>query len=180
MDRISFVNELGKLRPSSTFLALKGYRNAAAEIANYSIAFHISYDNALKRSIEVLEKLVLNSDMERMAREDLLESFQNSLANSPNLSDRERGYKHFTDDDGSYVKGIKLHIATDTLHIYGLVVHKRVLMPGNYKKVNSSAFTITKNKLRYLTHVGKFRQFKILPSQVDSISVENLSLLPPE
>ena len=52
-------------------------------------------------------------------------------------------------------------------------------MPGMYAKTNKKPLTVAKDKLRYLTPVGKFRQFKILPSQVDSISVENLSLLPP-
>jgi hypothetical protein len=53
-------------------------------------------------------------------------------------------------------------------------------MPGLYTKGNRRPLTVAKDKLRHLTPVGKFRQFKITPSQLDSISVENLSLLPPE
>jgi hypothetical protein len=92
----------------------------------------------------------------------------------------EDGYTRFFDDNGSYIKGVKLHTATDTLHIYGLVVHKRLIIPGNYKTVNSKPLTIAKDKLRHLTPVGKFRQFRLLPEQVDAIAVEGLHLLPPD
>lgn len=183
MDQLQFVTELAKLRPGSTFLAVKGYRNEASEVADYSIAFHFSYENALKRSIEVLAGLDLQTDLEKQARAELIDSFARSLAkgaSSPELEDRDPTYSYFTDDAGNYVKGVKLHMASDTLHLYGLVVHKKVLLPGFYAKKNRRELTIAKDKLRYLTPVGKFRSFKMLPSQVDSISVQNISLLPPE
>lgn len=182
MNNTDFIAELGKLRPSATFLTLKGYRNEASEIADYSVAFHISYENALKKSIAVLSALDLQGDLEKQARFELLDSFAKSLARgagSPELEERDPTYSYFKDDDGNYIKGVKMHDATWTLHLYGLVVHKRVLMPGIYKHVNHRPLTIAKDKLRHLTPVGKFRQFKLLSSQVDNIAVEKLSLLPP-
>jgi hypothetical protein len=183
MDNLKFVNELSKLRPGSTFLTVRGYRNEASEIADYSIAFHFSYENALKKSIEVLSKLDLTEKLELQARTELLNSFAMSLARgaaSPELEERDPTFSYFKGDDGNYVKGVKLHAASDTLHLYGLVVHKRVLMPGLYASKNRRPLTVAKDKLRYLTPVGKFRSFKMTPFQVDSISVENVSLLPPE
>lgn len=183
MDTQTFVTELGKLRPSSTFLTLRGYRNEASEIADYSIAFHMSYENALKRSIKVLAELELTGDLEKQARFELLDSFAKSLARgaaSPELEERDPTYTYFKDDDGNFIKGVKYHPGKDTVYLYGLIVHKRVLLPGMYKDKNSASLTVAKNKLRYLTPVGKFRSFKMTPSQVDSITVENLSLLPPE
>lgn len=183
MDNLKFVSELSKLRPGSTFLTVRGYRNEASEIADYSIAFHFSYENALKKSIEVLSKLDLTEKLELQARTELLNSFAMSLARgaaSPELEERDPTFSYFKGDDGNYVKGVKLHAATDTLHLYGLVVHKRVLMPGLYASKNRRPLTVAKDKLRYLTPVGKFRSFKMTSFQVDSISVENVSLLPPE
>lgn len=183
MDNLKFVSELSKLRPGSTFLTVRGYRNEASEIADYSIAFHFSYENALKKSIEVLSKLDLTEKLELQARTELLNSFAMSLARgaaSPELEERDPTFSYFKSDDGNYVKGVKLHAATDTLHLYGLVVHKRVLMPGLYVSKNRRPLTVAKDKLRYLTPVGKFRSFKMTPSQVDYIAVENVSLLPPE
>ena len=179
MDNLQFVTELAKLRTGSTFLVLKGYRNEASEVADYNIVFHMSYENALKKSIEVLSELTLTGDLEKLARLDLISSFTKSLGNPVKVEDRESAYAYYVDDDNTPIKGVKLHVATNTLHLYGLVVNKRVYMPGMYAKTNKKPLTVAKDKLRHLTPVGKFRQFKILPSQVDSISVENLSLLPP-
>lgn len=183
MDTQQFVTELGKLRTSSTFLTLNGYRNEASEIADYSIAFHFSYENALKKSIETLAEMELTSDLEIQARAELLNSFAMSLArgaSSPELEERDPTYMYFTNDDGDYIKGVKYHPAKEMLYLYGLVVHKRVRLPGIYQTKNKRPLTEAKDKLRYLTRVGKFRSFRITPAQVDSISVENLSLLPPE
>lgn len=183
MDQKQFVSELSKLRPGSTFLTVKGYRNEASEIADYSLAFHFSYENALKKSIDVLKGLKLKTALEKKARKELLASFERSLAKgagSPELEERDPTFSYFKDDDGNYVKGVKLHDKTGTLHLYGLVVHKKVLMPGFYPQKNQRELTIAKDKLRHLCPVGKFRSFRMDPNQVESISVQNISLLPPE
>lgn len=183
MDQTQFVTELSKLRPGATFLTLRGYRNEASEIADYSIVFHMSYENALKKSIETLAALDLQTDLEKKARAELIDSFARSLAKgagSPELEERDPVYSYFKDDKGEYVKGVKYHDASGTLHLYGLVVHKRVILPGIYASKNRRELTIAKDKLRHLTPVGKFRQFKLTPEQVDSITVQNVSLLPPE
>lgn len=181
MNNQQFVAELANLRPASTFLTLKGYRNEASEIADFSIAFHMSYRSALEKSKAILQELALSNDLEKQARDELIASFDKSLLNMAQtpIEEIEDGYQRFFDEEGNYIKGVKLHVATDTLHLYGLVVHKRVMMPGMYKHTNRKPLTIAKDKLRHLTPVGKFRQFKITPSQVDRISVEKLSLLPP-
>jgi hypothetical protein len=181
MDNQQFVAELTKLRPSSTFLTLKGYRNESSEVADYSVAFHISYRSALEKSIAMLEGMPLITDLEKQAREELSASFRQSLAkmDEKSVEKIEDGYTRFFDEEGRYIKGVKLHVATDTLHIYGLVSQKRILMPGNYKKVNHKPLTIAKDKLRYLTPCGKFRQFRITKDNVDHISVEKITLFPP-
>jgi hypothetical protein len=181
MNQGQFVSELSKLRPAATFLSLIGYRNEASEVADYSIIFHMSYANALRRSLVALESIVPSDDLGAIAKQELQVSYQASLdkmATTP-VEEIDDNYTRFFDDDGSYVKGIKLHTETNALHIYGLVNHKRVLMPGQYKKTNRRPLTIAKDKLRKLCPVNRFRQFKITPNQVDRISVENLSLLPP-
>ena len=182
MNQEQFVAELAKLRTSSTFLTLKGYRAESGEIADFNIVFHMSYKNALLRSLAVLESIVPSDALEAQAKKELTESFMTSLdkIETTPIEEIDDAYRRFTDSDGQYIKGVKLHEETNTLHLYGLVVQKKVLMPGVYKKVNSKPLTIAKDKLRRQLPVSKFRQFKITPDQVDSVSVENLSLLPPE
>lgn len=181
MDKTAFIAELAKLRTSSTFLSLIGYRNEHSEVADHNIIFHMSYENALKRSILALDPIVPQDDLETQAKEELIESFTKSLQNIKDtpIAEIDDAYDRFFDSDGSYIKGVKLHRETDSLHLYGLEVHKRIIMPGTYTKKNKRPLTIAKDKLKRLCPVSKFRQFKILPSQVDKISVNNLSLLPP-
>lgn len=181
MDQKEFVDTLGKLRPSSTFLSLVGYRNEHQEVADYNIIFHISYENALKRSLVALESVVPEDTLQAQAHQQLIESYNNSLAKMAQtpVEDIDDAYTRFFDEDGSYIKGVKLHTATNVLHLYGLVNFKRVLIPGVYPKRNKRELTIAKDKLRKLCPVEKFRQFRITPGQVDSITVEHLSLLPP-
>jgi hypothetical protein len=181
MDQQAFVSELAKLRPSSTFLTLMGYRNEHSEVADYSIVFHISYESAVKRSLLALEGVVPADDMEARAKREMIDGYQKSLERMKTtpMEELEDAYTHFKDENGAYIKGIKLHTATNVLHLYGLVNAKRVIMPGVYPKRNHRELTLAKKKLAKLCPVDKFRQFRILPSQVDSISVEHLSLLPP-
>jgi hypothetical protein len=161
---------------------LRSYLNDSGELADYSIVFHMSYKNALEKSIDTLNDMSLSTDLERQARREVVASFENSLvkmASTP-IEDIDDAYDRFFDEEGRYIKGVKLHRDTNTLHLYGLVSQKRVLIPGTYKKVNSKPLTIAKKKLTALTTCGKFRQFRITASKVDSIKVEKLELLPPE
>lgn len=182
MNQEQFVAELSKLKAGATFLSLNRYVNAANETANYNIVFHISYENALKRSIDTLKSMDLSSDLDKHAQVELLESFNKSLnkAMTTPIDEIADAYTRFFDTEGNYIKGVKLHRGSNTLHLYGLVVHKKVLIPGFYEKDNRGPLAVAKDHLRSKCQVGKFRQFKMTPFQVESISVQNLSLLPPE
>ena len=181
MKKEQFVEALAKLRPSSTFLTLHGYRNAASEVADYSLVFHISYETALVRSIATMEAYEPTSDDEEDAKDELLSQFKNSLKKARTIAVEEidDSYERFFDDAG-YIKGIKMLKKTGELHLYGLVAHKKVLVPGFYDdKDTRRELTKIKDRLRRKCSVSKFRQFKMLPNQVDSIVVQNLTLLPP-
>jgi hypothetical protein len=181
MNTSKFVSELAKLRPSATFLSLIGYRNEYSEVADYNIVFHVNYKNALQRSIIALEGVVPTDNLMAQARQELIDGYTKSISKMSEtpVEEIDDAYTRFFDTDGNYIKGVKLHTKTNTLHIYGFVNVKRVIMPGNYPHRNKQELTVAKDKLRKLCPVSKFRQFKITESQVDKISVENLSLLPP-
>ena len=176
MNKDTFLSELSKLKPASTFLSVLGYRNEAAEVADYSICFHISYENAVKRSLEALQPMVPADKLEEQAKLELLLSLKASLdkIDSTGIEDLDDGYTRIPG-----VKGCKVHTATGNLHLFGLLNHKRVLTPGTYKTVNKRPLTIAKDRLRKSLPVSRFRQFKIVPDQVDHIAVASLTLLPP-
>ncbi len=182
MDVRNFVAELGKLRPSATFLSLLGYRNSHGEVADYSIVFHISYENALRRSLQHLQTVNPTDDLSRQAHRELIDGYQKSLtklALTP-VEEIDDAYTRFFDEAGNYIKGVKLHTETSTLHLYGLLNSKRVLIPGQYPNRNKRALTIAKDKLRKSCPVEKFRQFRITHNEVEAIRVERMELLPPE
>lgn len=176
----NLINILAQVRPSSTFLSLRGYTSATSgELADHTIVFHMSYGSALERSITMLEAVVPADDLEAQAKAELLASYQKSLdkVNSEPMETVCDAYDRVT-VDGEHVKGIKIHRETGTLHIFGLAHSKRVITSGTYKEVKSRPLTVAKDRLRKGLPVERFRQFIVKPGQVDEIRVENLSLLP--
>lgn len=181
MRNTDLVSELAKLRPGSTFLALTEYRNAHNEVANYNLSFGFSYTTAIERSIAALTAARPTTSLARQAKRELIESFNVNLARAKDepIETRQDGYTHFIDSTtGNYIRGVKLHDETNTLHLYGLVNSKVVLEPGEYPVVNSSALTLAKNELRRGLPVSRFRQFVIAPGKVKHISVQGMKLLP--
>lgn len=183
MDQKQFVSELSKLRPASTFLSVLGYRSASSEVADYSIIFHMSYENALKKSLAIMEGFNPSNDLEEKAKASLVTSFSTSLdkISTSSIEDIDDAYTRFFDKEtGDYIKGIKVHTETNVLHLYGLVNYKRVIMPGTFKTSNRQELTVVKDNLRKMCPVSKFRQFIMDPAHVKSISVEKISLNPPQ
>lgn len=182
MNKIEFVTELAALRTGSTFLTLHKYENAKGEVADHLIVFHMSYENALKKSLELARAHVAVSELEKQARNEVIASYEKSLkkmAETP-VEEIDDQYQRFIDTDGSYIKGVKVHRDTSELYVYGKAHLKRIITPGIYKKVNSRPLTIAKREIQKLCPASKFRQYKVNPSQLEKIRVENLTLLPPE
>ena len=177
---MSIIESLAGLRSSSTFLVLKGYRSESGELADYQIVFHMSYEAALKRSLMQLSTLVPADELEAQAKQELVASYSKSLekVQSEPLEVLGEVYDRVLDKDGNVVKGVKVHKDTGVLYLFGLAHQKVVREPGVYKQVNKRPLTVAKDKLRKGLPVERFRQFVIKSGQVESISVENLSLLP--
>jgi len=178
MEINSLVEQLGKLDTRSMFMTIEEYRNSADEIADYSIAFHVSYQSLLKRSLIQLETYIPENETELQAKQELMKSYQSSLDKMKEKSQEEleEHYTHFKDCNGNYIKGVKLHNDSNTLHLYGVIVHKRVTQPGNYKKVNSSQLTLAKQKISNELPISRWRQFKIVPGQAKSINVQKMQI----
>lgn len=181
MDRDSFIAEIAKIRPQSTFLVLKGYKNSYGEVANYNILFHISYLSMLERSIHILEQEMPKGEIEERALASVLAEYKASadkIVRVP-IEESDSEFTRFYDQDGNRIRGVKLHVATDTLHIHGMSHQKLVTVPVKRKDVKSSELTIAKNKYRKMCPASKFRDFRVKADQVESISVDHIKLAPP-
>tara|TARA_R110000868_G_scaffold77151_1_gene221239 strand:+ start:146 stop:697 length:552 start_codon:yes stop_codon:yes gene_type:complete len=181
MNKENFIKQLSNLKSASTFLSIMGYRNEFSEIANYNITFNMSYKNALLKSIKILNKYQPTSDSEMQAKLELLNSFNKSLSNLKDSSNEELSspFNKVLNDKGLPIKGLKVNSKTDEIYLYGLVVHKKVVMPGLYPNSSKKEFTVIKDKLKALCPVSKYRQFKMSSSQVNYISVQKNKILPP-
>lgn len=177
---MSVIETLSKIRPSSTFLSIRGYRSAeSGELADYQLSFHMSYESSLERSIAALEVYVPENDLEVLAKNELLASYRNSLSKVQSEPLEVVGeHYHRIIAEGKHIKGIKIHSETGKLHLFGLLVNKRVREPGTFKATNKKPMTIIKDKLRKLGPLNKFRQFIIDPSHVEAINVESMTIIP--
>lgn len=178
---MKIIETLATIRPASTFLTLKGYKSVSTgEVADHQIVFHTSYGNALERSLGMLEGFPRGEGVEAQAREELILSYRASL-------DKVRGeplevigehYDRVLDGEGNPIRGCKIHRGSGELHLFGMHLQKRVIVPGVYKEVKSRPLTLAKDKLREMLPVNKFRQFIIKEGQVEEIRVDNLVILP--
>ena len=178
-NRGIMIEELAKIRPSSTMLSVIGYRTSSGELADYQIAFHMSYANALKKSIAAVESYTPTNDLEIRAQSEVLESYKASLlkVQTEPLEVIGDHYERVI-VEGSPVKGIKVHSESGKLHLFGLLVYKRVRETGVFKPTNKQPLTVIKDQLRAMGPVGRFRQFIIAPENVEKISVERMTLVP--
>lgn len=176
---MSIVEALSSIRPSSTFLSLRGYRSESGELADYQLAFHMSYKSALERSIAAVEAHVPADDLEAQAKSEVLASYRASLAKIEAGEEPENDvYDRVLDATGTPIKGIKYHRESGKLHLYGLLVRKATIEPGNRKEVKSRPLTIAKDALRKLGPVSRFRQFIVDPAHVSVVVVEGQTLTP--
>lgn len=182
MNRDEFVSVISSVRPSATFLTIHGYRAESGEVADHQIVFHVSYRNLLWRSIVALTGIEVSEEIEVEAKSQLLNSLNASLAkvDSTSVEDLDDAYERFFENDGTHIRGIKRHIATDVFHLYGVTVQKRIHTPGTFKEVKSKSLTIAKNRLSAMLPVSKWRQYRITPGQVDRVTVDSRSILPPD
>lgn len=178
---MGLIEILSTIRPSSTLLSLKEYQSkTSGEIADHQIVFHMSYSSALERSIRALGFVEANGELEVQAKEELLQSYQKSLdrIHSEPLEVLGDSYSRVTDADGNVIKGCKIHRESGELHLFGLHLNKRVIVPGTYKEVKSRPLTLAKDKLRRGLPVERFRQFIVKEGQVREIRVEHYSITP--
>jgi len=174
------IRVLGKVHPRSTFLSIKNYRNNFSEISNFSVVFHASYLNAIKKSKNLIKTAEysnnnrfnkLNFDL---AKEELLNSFDMTLSGYNPLYTCQGVYNTILGSNNKPIPGIKLHIRQGIVHINALKFRKKIITPGIYKKVDSSQKTIAKRYLKKVTPLNNWIQFKLEKKRFDKLTVEHL------
>ena len=180
LDNVLELIVAAKTIKGTSFIAVNGYTNKQGEVSNQTIVGGISYENALLNDfqtiqdnlLEILDNETLNktygSVIVEQAYFEIMESLEKRLS-SPEVKEKLRQENDSTinrsdaqNDAYIYItKGVKLHKESQEIHIYGLVVRKKVLVPIEYKTVNSKPLTLCKNAIQKHLNFkqSKYRNF---------------------
>jgi len=168
------VIAVAKTIKGTSFIGVQGYTNQKGEVSNQTFVGGITYENALLNDFNVLktsEDRIFNEFEKSYPKELILQAYQNIYESlEKRLSSDEVKEKLRLENDktlkrsdaqiDAYIhvaKGIKIHKETKQIHLFGLVVRKKVLVPIEYKQTKSRELTIVQNKIKKLC---EFKQDK--------------------
>lgn len=132
----------------------------------------VDYQRAKQKDIEYLKQLdvttmksSLDSELLETARVALLDSFiKPSKTRSEGITS---AYTHLGN-------GLKIHNETQTVYVYGMKVHKRVIEEGIQQEDTRSELTKAKDAIRSLLKSTQYRQYKIENSLQYKISGDTI------
>jgi len=185
------VVAVGKTIKGTTFVGTT-YRNSQGELSRQLIVSGITYENLLVNDFNSLQanQNVVFSTLEKSYSIDLITLAYNNVFSSleKRLSSDETKAKLLADKDSTIVrsqaqkdaythlaKGIKVHNDTNEIHVFGLVVKKRVLEAVEYKETKSKELTIVQNKIKKLCEF-KQSKYKTFIFQQGEFKMQGLTL----
>ncbi len=166
-----------QIRPGSTFLSINSYTNNYGEVANYSVVFGFNYLKAVEKALNIWAEYVPVNSTQKLAKQDLMTSYRDTLHTGYNHRARSaHAYSQVKDCNGCVINGVKLHLREKALHLTGLIISKKVLVPCTYPSDTRGSFTLERDRLIQKTPLVNFRQFKLVEGRFDTISVQKLTL----
>ena len=151
-----------------TMVSIRGYENSYGEVSNNLVNIGASLTNAKAKDIEFLEGKATDSDIQEIARIELIKSLKSSA--EKRSQGQIQAYTVIS-------KGIKVHNTTGEIYVFGLRMKKEVLEEGTYPTVKSKELTIAKNVLRKELKSTKFTQYKISSISEIRIAGEEISFI---
>jgi hypothetical protein len=172
------VVAVGKTIKGSTFIGVNNYSNKQGEVSNQLMVSGITYENCLvndfnalqEKQNEVFDKLTKEHNLEligtaykkvfdslekRLSSDEVKEKLRLENDTTIKRSDAQiDAYEHLA-------KGIKRNKETNEIHVFGLVVRKKVVTAIEYKETKSAELTIIQNKIKKLCEFkqSKYRTF---------------------
>jgi hypothetical protein len=151
------------------FISFLYTTKGTGETSRYTINFGIDYRSAVDTDKALLEAYVPTSDLEVVAKEEMLQSMNETLVFGVSSSyTNVDTYDHIG-------TGIRQHREDGNIHLSGFVQQKeQVAPPTNPKKpVNSRPLTLAKKSIRKACDFKRerFGQFIISPDHIAGIKV---------
>lgn len=161
MERNLQIFITAKTIKGTSFIGIRNYTNSSSEVSNQTILAGASYERAKAADILTVQDFDINSyssefseDLRREAHAKIL----NSLVN-PSTGNREGQIEAYR----TIAPGLKLHLVSNEIHVFGFVIAKKLIVPGVYKSVNSKELTKCQDEIKKILDLktAKYRQFKI-------------------
>lgn len=142
------------------------------EVQKVTVILGASTEVLYKKDVAELEAAMKDmTGVMLLAATELLNSRMKSLAplvkDGVEVADNSIGHNPAYTCEDVYVipvgvnGGIKIHKETGDCHVVGLLEHKTVITPGEYKTVNSSPKTLAKNEISRKLPSARFRQYAL-------------------
>jgi len=171
------ITNLENLTKGARFASLTYRAKGTGELARFNVTLGFSYHNAVVKSREELIALMGGLEgIEKLAAEELLASFDKTLAAHEKGEQNEDFTKKDTYIPVGTAKGLKLNKNDCSLQLYALVNTKVVLEQGEYKSVKSAPLTVAKNNLRKKLTVSKVREFALDRNVVEAVRLNGETL----
>jgi hypothetical protein len=165
------INAIDQLRASTEkgcrFMSFLYTTKGTGETSKYQINFGVDYHNACAQDKIALESYIPTNDLEVTAKDEMLQSLTETLTLGVSSS--------YTNAD-KFVpigKGMRQHVETNELYVWGFVQSKeQVAPPTNPKKpVNSRPLTLAKKAIEKACDFKrlKFGQFILNPEHIAGI-----------
>lgn len=158
MAHVATLIDLIQKGKGAKFASFKYRAKGTGELSKIVVILGAKTENLYKKDIEILTEMIPNlSGLAQEAAMKILKSRNESLLKGIGNND---AYTH----KDTYVypvglEGIRVHKETGEVYVNGLVEHKEVIEPGEYKEVKSRPLTIEKKKIEKELPSGRYRMY---------------------
>ena len=158
------------------------YTNQKGETAQYVININVSYTNAVNKDIEKLQNITLAQIEEIQSKNELFtlemiqKNIQTLLDSFLNNQNKETASNQSIAQQTAYINltpCLKYNFESGLLYLHGAKVSKKVIVPIEYKMVNSNVNTLCKNTIKKVLNFSteKYRLFTITPDQLKRVKM---------
>lgn len=169
----SLISALKSVK-GARFARFKYQTRGTGELSSYQTNLGVKVEKVYRDDLETLEGLIPTLEgVSLEAAVELRDSIRTSLEKGIGENPMYTAADAYEDFPG--VPGVKIHKETGDVHLMCMVVKKEVIVPGEYKQVNSRPKTLAKKEIEKKLRRSKIRQFVLSNVKVAALQGEVLT-----
>lgn len=156
------------------FARFKYQTRGTGELSNYQANLGVNVERVYRDDLETLKGLIptlegVSLEAATELHDSIKDSLEKGIGENPAYTAAD-AYETLTG-----IPGVKIHKETGDLHLLCMVERKEVIVPGEYKKVNSRPKTLAKKEIEKKLRRSKIRQFVLSNVRVAALQGEVLT-----